>query len=578
MNFGRTFLHLLLLLSLVQLPLGSQAEDALADPQSLAEIWFDEYPDLETISNDRQQQLLALVEFYFATNGPTEWNNTTNWLSYSVHECLWYNQAGDRSCNANQNVIELILQDNGLSGSIPQSIDNLDNLTRLNLAQNNLQDRIPNSIANLDKLRLLDLSANSNMNGTIPVDVYTMPSLRTLRLRTSQFSGTLPTEIGLSPNLRSIEIRDCLLVGTLPTEFGTMTALEELRLAENDLMGEIPSEMLSLDKLQVLNFEDNKLTGLAFPENVEDLPNLRAFNVRRNEIIGTLPTFLWQMTNLETFSIGGNPLLSGTIPTGDLELLVNLTLLHIRNTDLMGTLPGSVCSIDELFFDCGLVCGCDCLCGFQMGTPRPTTTTTSSSGTSAPTPEPSAEGIITEIPTPFRPAPFPTLETQLKPNPPAPTIPAPTPPPPPSTLSPTSRKLTMGSSFPLNRCEGDCDSDRDCQSGLICFQRDQRNAVPGCLDGENENSFTDFCIPVDATLAPTWEDDDATLAPTWTYQWDDNYADDNDNSDGYGSSSSTDDGYGDDHWWADDNSDDDEPGIVESATSYMCDFTGFLFC
>eukprot|EP00934_Nitzschia_sp_Nitz4_P001807 Nitzschia sp. Nitz4//scaffold177_size45885//17105//21005//NITZ4_007204-RA/size45885-augustus-gene-0.5-mRNA-1//-1//CDS//3329539052//1807//frame0 len=48
--------------------------------------------------------------------------------------------------------------------------------------------------------------------------------------------------------------------------------------------------------------------------------------------------------------------------------------------------------------------------------------------------------------------------------------------------------------YPLQYCEGDCDSDGDCADGLICYQRDTGEAVPGCLGGESDGTNTDYCI------------------------------------------------------------------------------------
>jgi hypothetical protein len=45
--------------------------------------------------------------------------------------------------------------------------------------------------------------------------------------------------------------------------------------------------------------------------------------------------------------------------------------------------------------------------------------------------------------------------------------------------------------IPLQSCEGDCDSDSDCASGLKCLQRNGGEKVPGC-DG-NDGSRTDYC-------------------------------------------------------------------------------------
>jgi len=48
--------------------------------------------------------------------------------------------------------------------------------------------------------------------------------------------------------------------------------------------------------------------------------------------------------------------------------------------------------------------------------------------------------------------------------------------------------------FPLGECEGDCDYDSDCEDGLVCFQRDGRESVPGCSGGSRVRSRTDYCV------------------------------------------------------------------------------------
>eukprot|EP00980_Cylindrotheca_fusiformis_P021309 scaffold8211_cov117-Cylindrotheca_fusiformis.AAC.5 len=58
----------------------------------------------------------------------------------------------------------------------------------------------------------------------------------------------------------------------------------------------------------------------------------------------------------------------------------------------------------------------------------------------------------------------------------------------------TDPRLEESTDFPLGLCEGDCDKNSDCQDGLICFQRDELEDVPGCIGGSRDNSRTDFCI------------------------------------------------------------------------------------
>jgi hypothetical protein len=53
--------------------------------------------------------------------------------------------------------------------------------------------------------------------------------------------------------------------------------------------------------------------------------------------------------------------------------------------------------------------------------------------------------------------------------------------------------------FPLGNCEGDCESDSDCESGLKCFQRGGSESIPGCSGDRRSYRGRDFCYrPSDA--------------------------------------------------------------------------------
>jgi len=54
--------------------------------------------------------------------------------------------------------------------------------------------------------------------------------------------------------------------------------------------------------------------------------------------------------------------------------------------------------------------------------------------------------------------------------------------------------------FPLEICEGDCDTDDDCARGLRCFQRNETNPVPGCRGDPFGNE--DYCF--DPTGIMVW--------------------------------------------------------------------------
>jgi hypothetical protein len=69
-----------------------------------------------------------------------------------------------------------------------------------------------------------------------------------------------------------------------------------------------------------------------------------------------------------------------------------------------------------------------------------------------------------------------------------------------TTLAPSSelKPLTfiaqnfVADTYPLGRCEADCDTDDECEGSLICHQRDKGEPVPGC-EGV-DNSSADYCI------------------------------------------------------------------------------------
>lgn len=67
----------------------------------------------------------------------------------------------------------------------------------------------------------------------------------------------------------------------------------------------------------------------------------------------------------------------------------------------------------------------------------------------------------------------------------------------PTPSAPFFPVLAISESRPLSRCMGDCDEDDDCDPGLRCFQRSQNTKVPGCSGGLEDDSNTDYCIPVE---------------------------------------------------------------------------------
>ncbi|MEP0546713.1 MAG: Ig-like domain-containing protein [Rhodothermales bacterium] len=130
-----------------------------------------------------EEDSLALVALYNATNGP-EWLNNTNWLSGSVE--TWNGVVVQDG-----RVVELNLLQNQLSGPIPAELGQLSNLTSLNLGINQLSGPIPAELGQLSNLVILDFFDNQ-LSGEISTELGQLSSVTRLRLDNNQLSGPIP--------------------------------------------------------------------------------------------------------------------------------------------------------------------------------------------------------------------------------------------------------------------------------------------------------------------------------------------------------------------------------------------------
>ena len=79
----------------------------------------------------------ALSDFYDSAKG-SEWTNSTNWLDEYESFCDWH---GVVCADGMNNVIELNLSNNGLSGRMSKSIGKLTFIEKLDLSDNDIKVR-----------------------------------------------------------------------------------------------------------------------------------------------------------------------------------------------------------------------------------------------------------------------------------------------------------------------------------------------------------------------------------------------------------------------------------------------------
>ena len=181
----------------------------------------------------------TLIEFYNATKGEN-WKNSSGWLSECDH-CEWYGV----KCDEKDEVVELILNDNNLGGSISITISRLVNLAFLDLSGNNIAGSIPSEIEMLEKLQFLRLNGNS-IGDTIPSSIGNLQSLWDLRLNDNLLIGTIPAELSGISNLFNLHLSNNQLSGSIPNEMGSMSNIFQLYLQKNNLSGCIPMSFENL--------------------------------------------------------------------------------------------------------------------------------------------------------------------------------------------------------------------------------------------------------------------------------------------------------------------------------------------
>ncbi|CAN6543220.1 unnamed protein product [Malus baccata var. baccata] len=291
----------------------------------------------------------------------------------------------DRS-DVPKHLLVLLLDNNLLTGEIPDCLLHWPKLTVVNLEDNNLMGKIPSSIGDLLSLQSLHLR-NNNLSGELPVSLQNCRDLLFLDLRGNKFVGSIPIWFGQS--LVVLILRSNMFQGTIPDELCSLTNLQILDLAHNNLSGTIPRCFQNLSSMATkfssegtlsikffvtgftgsasfqffymenavfvakgrevkyntvlrlaksLDLSRNMLSG-EIPEELTNLISLQTLNVSNNLLIGRIPSKIGDMGALESLDLSVNQL-SGEI-SPSISNLTFLNHLNLSYNNLTGQIPKS---------------------------------------------------------------------------------------------------------------------------------------------------------------------------------------------------------------------------------------------
>ncbi|XP_050257230.1 probable LRR receptor-like serine/threonine-protein kinase At3g47570 [Quercus robur] len=242
--------------------------------------------------------------------------------------------------------------ENVFGGHIPDALGQLRSLTYLALSRNKLSGHIPDTLGQLRSLTYLALSGNK-LSGLIPPSLYNLSSITIFTMSRNELSGSLPTNLFLTlPHLQWFVIYENQLTGSLPVTLSNASKLQEIDFGSNNFTGKISVNFGGLHGLEVLLIDDNNLGSgdddeMNFFQSLVNCSSLRKISLLRNQLKGTLPNVLGNLsTQLTFFEIDEN-LFFGEIPIG-MGNLVNLTTLGMSGNKFSGTIPDDITGLKKL--------------------------------------------------------------------------------------------------------------------------------------------------------------------------------------------------------------------------------------
>ncbi|KAF8027303.1 hypothetical protein BT93_E0266 [Corymbia citriodora subsp. variegata] len=243
----------------------------------------------------------------------SSWNDST-------HYCDW--QGVLCSKRHPGRVTSLVMRSQGLGGFLSPHIGNLSFLRDMTLQNNSFRGEIPSQIGNLFRLRHLILHTNS-FGGPIPSNLSRCLNLETLDLIRNQLVQGIHSDLGSLPRLIFLGLSANSLVRPIPPSIRNLSLLQQLSMSHNMLCEEIPEELSRLQKLLFFQLAFNKLTS-------------------------KIPPSIFNIPSIIYFSVGGNQLLTGTIPSDISTALPSLRCFMATYNLLTETIPSSLTNATSL--------------------------------------------------------------------------------------------------------------------------------------------------------------------------------------------------------------------------------------
>ncbi|KAI9122529.1 hypothetical protein K1719_006369 [Acacia pycnantha] len=327
---GRTLVFLLLVCNYLQVAVAETAPEDLTTLRSLMDTWQNTPPN------------------WVGSDPCNHWDGikctNSHVISISLSSTGLAGQlSGDIGSLSELEILDLS-NNKGLTGSLPQTIGNLKNLSTLILVGCSFNGPIPEEIGNLRELLFLSLNSNKFV-GQIPASIGNLSKLHWLDVSDNQLGGPIPVSSGSKPGLdmlyhaKHFHCGNNKLSGPIPPKlFSSKMTLIHVLFESNQLSGSIPSTLGLVQSLEVVRLDSNGLSG-PVPSNIRNLLNVQQIYLFNNKLSGSLPN-LAGMKVLSYMDISNNSFNLWDFPSW-LSTTLSLTTLKMENTQLQGQISSS---------------------------------------------------------------------------------------------------------------------------------------------------------------------------------------------------------------------------------------------
>jgi hypothetical protein len=244
-------------------------------PQNVARNWL-LYKDNVVWDIESEEgiiQRFTLASLYFATGGGDNTWVENNWLTGP--ECgdenndVWFGI----NCNPDGDIRSIVLDDWGLTGTIPPEVGHLYRLENLILKNNpNLIGWIPVTFSHLGNLKQLALY-NNNISGVIPDIFEHTKSLKLINLENNNIHGSIPLEIRHLKSLETLVLKNNRMEGIVPFTQLSSTGVKYLGLSHNRFSSRLESSINDMDTIEYLYLDHNIMRG-TIPVHIGNLSHL----------------------------------------------------------------------------------------------------------------------------------------------------------------------------------------------------------------------------------------------------------------------------------------------------------------